>query len=235
MGRAFEYRKERKFRRWAAMSKAFTKIGKEIAMAVRAGGPEPTTNSRLRIALQNAKGANMPKDSVEKAIKRAVSKEEGDYQELVYEGIGPNGVAIMVECATDNPVRTVANLRLYFSKSGGALGNSGSVDYMFDRKGVFRIPADQVNFEELELNLIDWGAEDIELDEGIITVYTKFTDFGMMQKALEENNVPVEASELQRIPTSNKELTDAQMDSVINLIEKLEDDDDVQQVFHNAI
>ena len=234
MGRAFEFRKERKFKRWAAMSKAFTKLGKEIGMAVKAGGPDPATNSRLRIAIQNAKGVNMPKDNIEAAIKRATNKDEKDLEEIVYEGYAPHGVPVMVETATDNPNRTVANLRVIFSRNGGSLGVSGSVGFMFERKGVFKFPAEGINLEELELDLIDAGAEDIHEDEGEIFVYTQYQDFGAMQKALEEKKINVTSSELQRIATTAKDdLTEEQQEEVMQLIEKLEEDDDVQAVYHN--
>lgn len=216
------------------MAKTFTKIGREIAMAVKSGGPVPETNPRLRLAIQNAKGANMPKDRVEAAVKRASSKEEGDFQEVVYEGYGPHGVAVVVECATDNPTRTVANIRHYFSRAGGSLGTSGSLDFMFERKGVFRLPAEGIDVDELSLELIDAGAEDIQVEEGEVHIYTRFTDFGAMQKALEEKGMEIISSELQRIPTSTVELTDEQAEEVLGMIDKIEDDDDVQGVFSNV-
>ncbi len=214
------------------MSKAFTRLGKEIAIAVKQGGPEPSTNPRLRMAVQNAKGVNMPKDKIENAIKRASSKDEADLQEIVYEGYGPHGIAILIECATDNPTRTVANIRSYFSKLGGALGTSGSLDFMFERKGVFKIAAEGVNLEELELELIDYGAEDISVDDGEIFVYTQFSDFGGMQKALEEKKLDVVSAELQRIPTTTTSLNEEQEEAVMNLVERIEEDDDVQAVYH---
>ena len=233
MGRAFEYRKEKKFKRWAGMAKAFTKIGREIAIAVKEGGPDPAYNPRLRLAMHNAKTANMPKANVEAAIKRASSKEAENYEEILYEGYGPHGVAFMVETATDNTNRTVANLRLIFSKGGGNLGNSGEVDYMFNHRGQFKVKADSVNMEELELELIDHGLEDVDTEEDMLVLYSAFEDFGSLQKALEEQGIEVDSAGLVRIPTHTKELTDAQVDDVINLIDKLEDDDDVTQVFHN--
>lgn len=233
MGRAFEYRKARKEKRWGQMAKTFTKIGREISIAVKEGGPDPSTNARLRAAMQNARGANMPKDNVESAIKRASEKGDKDFNEIVYEGYGPHGVPIMVECATDNPVRTVANLRVYFSRSGGALGTNGSVDFMFSRKGVFRIPAEGIDLEELELDLIDFGAEDIQQHDDEIEIYTAYTDFGNMQKGLEEKGITVTNASLQRIPMSTKELTEAEAEDIVNLLDKLEDDDDVLAVFHN--
>ncbi|HEY4652150.1 MAG TPA: YebC/PmpR family DNA-binding transcriptional regulator [Pontibacter sp.] len=233
MGRAFEFRKARKFKRWDKMSKAFTRLGKEIVMAVKEAGPNPETNARLRTAMQNAKGVNMPKDRVEAAIKRASSKEEKDYEEIVYEGYGPYGIAILVETATDNINRTVANMRVYFSRGGGALGKTGSLDFIFTRKGIFKINPEGLNIEELELELIDDGAEDIYEHEGEIIVETAFTDFGQMQKALEEKGINVISAELQRIPNTRTELTDEQAEEIENLIEKIEEDDDVQAVYHN--
>ena len=202
-------------------------------MAVKENGPSPDGNARLRTAIQNAKGVNMPKDRVEAAIKRASSKEEKDYEEVVYEGYGPYGIAILVETATDNLNRTVANMRVYFSRSGGALGKTGSLDFIFTRKGIFRLPAEGLNLEELELDLIDYGAEDIYEHEGEIIVETAFTDFGAMQKALEEKSLPVTTAELQRIPNTRTELTDEQAEEIETLIEKIEEDDDVQAVYHN--
>ncbi|QCR20958.1 YebC/PmpR family DNA-binding transcriptional regulator [Pontibacter sp. SGAir0037] len=233
MGRAFEFRKARKFKRWDKMSKAFTRLGKEIAIAVKEGGPNPESNARLRTAIQNAKGVNMPKDKVESAIKRASSKEEKDYEEIVYEGYGPYGIAILVETATDNINRTVANMRVYFSRGGGALGKTGSLDFLFTRKGIFKIAPEGTDIEELELELIDFGAEDIYEHEGEIIIETAFTDFGTMQKALEEKGLNVISAELQRIPNTRTELTDEQAEEIENLIERFEEDDDVQAVYHN--
>jgi YebC/PmpR family DNA-binding regulatory protein len=232
MGRAFEFRKARKLKRWGAMAKAFTRLGKEIAIAVKQGGPDPALNSRLRAAVQNAKGVNMPKDRIDGAIKRASSKDESDYQEVVYEGYGPHGIAIVVECATDNPIRTVANVRMYFTRSEGTLGKTGSLEFLFDRVGMFRFPAEGVNLEEIELDLIDAGAEDIEQDDNEIIVYTDFTSFGQMQKVLEEKNINITSSELQRIPKNTTELTPEQQEDINKLLEKFEEDDDVQNVFH---
>ena len=233
MGRAFEFRKARKFKRWDKMSKAFTRLGKEIAMAVKESGPNPETNSRLRTAIQNAKGVNMPKDRIEAAIKRASSKEEKDYEEVVYEGYAPHGIAVVVECATDNLNRTVANVRMHFSKGGGSLGKTGSLDFMFDRKGIFKISSEGVNLEDLELELIDFGAEDIYEHEGEIIIETPFTEFGNMQKGLEEKGLEVISAEVQRIPTTRTELTEEQEEEVLGLIERFEEDDDVQAVYHN--
>ncbi|MFD2513600.1 YebC/PmpR family DNA-binding transcriptional regulator [Pontibacter locisalis] len=233
MGRAFEFRKARKFKRWDKMSKAFTRLGKEIVMAVKESGPSPETNSRLRTAIQNAKGVNMPKDRIEAAIKRASSKEERDYEEVVYEGYAPHGIAVVAECATDNLNRTVANVRMHFSKGGGSLGKTGSLDFLFERKGIFKIPAEGVDLEELELELIDFGAQDIYEHEDEIIIETAFTDFGAMQKGLEDKGLNVISSEVQRIPTTRTELTEEQEEEVMNLIERLEEDDDVQAVYHN--
>ncbi len=221
------------FARFDRMAKAFTRIGKDISIAVKHGGPNPEHNPKLRMAIQNAKGLNMPKDKVEAAIKRASSKEEKDFQEVVYEGYGPHGIPILVECATDNPTRTVANIRLHFSKNGGAMGNSGSVSFMFERKGVFKFDPKSLNLEELELDLIDAGAEDIEQHEDETLIYTKFTEFGNMQKFLESRHLEPKSSELQYLPTTTKELSEDQQDEVLRLVETLEGDDDVQSVHHN--
>ncbi len=234
MGRIFEKRKHKMFARYDKMAKAFTRIGKEIAMAVKSGGPDPDYNPRLRQTINNAKGVNMPKDRVDAAIKRAVSKDTANYEEVVYEGYGPYGVPILVETATDNPTRTVANIRLYFNRGGGQMGNSGSLSFIFDRKGVFRIEiANLPNYEEMELELIDSGLESMELEENEVIIYTAFGDFGKLQKALEEKNIIVTKASLERIPNSFAEITEEQMDEVLELVEKIEEDDDVQAVYHN--
>ena len=233
MGRIFEKRKHKMFARFDRMAKAFTRIGKDISIAVRQGGPHPEHNPKLRMAIQNAKGANMPKDRVEAAIKRASSKEEKDYQEVVYEGYGPHGVPILVECATDNPTRTVANIRLHFSKNGGSMGNSGSVAFLFERKGVFKFDPQKLNLDEMELDLIDAGAEDIDRQEDEIIVFTRFTEFGHMQKFLESQNIEAKSSELHYVANMTKELPEDQQDEVLKLVEVLESDDDVQNVYHN--
>lgn len=233
MGRVFEKRKHTMFARYDRMAKGFTRIGKEIAIAVKSGGPDPASNPRLRVTMQNAKGINMPKDRIEAAIKRASSKEEKDFEEVIYEGYGPHGIGILVECATDNPTRTVANVRMHFNRGNGTLGKTGSLDFMFERKGVFTLAAQNINRDELELELIDFGAEDIEVEGDNIYIYTKFTDFGAMQKALEQKGLNVVKSELQRIPHTTTELTPEQETEVMELIEKLEEDDDVQNVYHN--
>lgn len=233
MGRIFEKRKHKMFARYDKMAKAFTKIGREIAIAVRNGGPDPEYNPRLRLAMQNAKGVNMPKDRIDNAIKRASSKEEGNFEEAVYEGYGPYGVAIVVETATDNTTRTVANIRMYFNRGNGTLGKTGSLDFMFQRKGVFRLAKDKLNTEELELELIDFGLESLESDDEEIIIYTAYEDFGKMSKALEDKNIAVKKSALERLPTTYTELTEEQQDEVLQLIDRFEEDDDVQAVYHN--
>lgn len=233
MGRAFEYRKARKFARWSKMAVQFTRIGKEIAMSVKAGGPDPDNNPRLRVAMQNARDANMPKANVEAAIKRAISKDASDYHEVVYEGYGPHGVAILIETATDNPTRTVANVRFAFTKCGGSLGTSGSVDYMFDRKAFFKIDSTGLNLEELELELIDSGLEEIIQDDGETIIQVAFTDYGTMQHGLEERKIPVISVEKERVPLNQVAVTEEQQEQVFKLIERLEEDEDVQAVFHN--
>ncbi len=233
MGRVFEKRKYKMFARYDKMAKGFTRMGKEIAIAIKLGGGDPNGNARLRVAIQNAKGINMPKDRIDAAIKRATSKDESNLQEIVYEGKAPFGVAILCECATDNPTRTVANVRMNFNRYGGELGKTGSLDYLFERKGVFRIKNENINVEELEFELIDFGAEEIENDDEEIVVYTAFTDFGAMQKALEAKKLNIISSELERIPNATVELTDEQVEEVMILVGKLEEDDDVQMVFHN--
>lgn len=233
MGRAFEFRKERKLKRWGKMAKTFTRIGKDIVIAVKAGGPNPETNARLRVIIQNAKGANMPKDRIESAIKRASSKDEKDYEEIVYEGYAPYGVAVLAETSTDNINRTVANVRSYFTKCNGSLGTSGSLNFIFERKAVFRINAEGINPEELELELIDYGAEEIELDENEIVVYTAFENFGVLQKVLEDKKLNVISSELQRFPLTTVDVTSEQRAEIQKLIDKLEEDDDVNEVYHN--
>lgn len=215
------------------MSKAFNRIGREIEIAVKSGGIDPKVNSRLRIAIQNAKSVNMPKDRVEAAIKRASSKDTTGYQEVVYEGYAPHGIAVLIECATDNPTRTVANIRHYFSRYGGTLGASGSIAFMFERKGVFKIAAEKIsNPDEFELEFIDHGLEDLVQHEKELYVYTSFHDFGAMQKALEEKSIDVISTELQYLPTTTKELTEAEAKEVQELIDKIEEDDDVASVFH---
>ena len=234
MGRIFEVRKATMFARWDKMAKQFTRIGKEIAIAVKQGGPDPENNPALRRCFQNAKGVNMPKDRVEAAIKRAQGKDKTDYEELVYEGYGPHGVAVLVETATDNPTRTVANVRMHFNREGGNLGTSGSVAFTFNRMGEFKIKNEGLNLEELELELIDSGLEEIGEDsEGNIVIRTPFTEFGHMSKALEEKGIIPLSAELTRIPTTTVELDEDPAKEVLELIDKLEQDEDVQKVYHN--
>ena len=234
MGRAFEYRKARKLKRWGNMSRTFTRIGKEITIAAKAGGPDPDTNPRLRVLMQNAKAANMPKDTVERAIKKATEKDSSDYKEIVYEGYGPFGIAIVVEAATDNNTRTVANVRSYFNRYGGSLGTQGSLSCMFDHKSVFKIkPKEGVDLEELELELIDYGVDELEADEEEIDIYGAFEEFANIQKYLEENGFEIISAEFERIPTDLKEVTEEQRATLDKLLEKFEEDDDVQNVFHN--
>ena len=234
MGRAFEYRKARKLKRWGNMSRTFTKIGKEITIAVKAGGPDPQANSRLRALMANAKAANMPKDTVDRAIKKATDKDASDYKEIVYEGYGPFGIAIVVETATDNNTRTVANVRSYFNKFGGNLGTSGSLSFMFEHKCVFHIkPKDGVSLEDLELELIDYGVDELDQDEDDIVIYGAFVENSNIQKYLEDNGFEITSSEFVRIPNDTKEVTAEQRETLEKLLEKFEDDDDVQNVFHN--
>ena len=233
MGRAFEKRKHKMMANNAKTSKAFTRIGKEIAIAVKLGGSNPETNPKLRMVVQNAKSYNMPKDRVEAAIARAANKDEKELEEVVFEGYGPHGIAIVVETATDNNTRTVANIRMHFNRGNGALGKTGSLDFLFERKGIFKIEPGSFSLEDLELELIDYGAEEVAEEEDGVYVTTSFTDFGKMQKGLEEKGIKILSAELDRIPTNTTELTADQQKEVHALIERLEDDDDVQNVFHN--
>ncbi|MFD1061645.1 YebC/PmpR family DNA-binding transcriptional regulator [Winogradskyella litorisediminis] len=241
MGRAFEFRKARKMKRWSAMSKAFTRIGKDIVMAVKEGGPDPDSNSRLRAVIQNAKSINMPKDNIERAIKRASDKSQGDFKEVIFEGYAQHGIAVLVETATDNNTRTVANVRSYFNKTDGSLGTSGSVVFMFDHTCNFKIKGDDLDLEELELELIDFGVEEIfedtdEDEDGntieSVMIYAPFESFGKIQAYLEENNIEIISSGFERIPQVTKKLTEEQAADVEKLLEKLEEDDDVQNVYH---
>ena len=234
MGRIFEVRKSAMFARWDKMAKNFTRIGKEIAIAVKSGGPDPDNNPALRRCYINAKACNMPKDRVEAAIKRAMGKDTTNYDEIVYEGYGPHGVAIMVETATDNSTRTVANVRMHFTKGNGTLGTSGSVAFTFNRMGEFKIKNAGLNIEELELELIDFGLEEIGEDaEGNIIIRTAFNEFGNMSKALEEKGIEVVTAELTRIPVNTVELSEEEAQEVLKLVDKLEQDEDVQKVYHN--
>ena len=235
MGRAFEFRKARKMKRWSKMAKMFTRIGKDIVIAVKEGGASPETNSRLRQVMQNAKTANMPKDNVLRAIKKASSNDTANYEEVSLEGYAVNGVAIFVDCATNNNNRTVADVRSCFSKCNGALGTNGSLEFIFHRKGVFTIDPDQITIsaEDLEMKLIDGGLEELEIDEEAITVYCDFLDFSNMQKKIDELKIEVTNSELQRIPTNTKKITVEQSKKILKLLDLLEENEDVQQVFHN--
>jgi len=234
MGRAFEYRKARKMKRWGSMAKTFTKLGKDITIAVKAGGPDPETNPRLRVLIQMGRAANMPKENVERAIKKATSKDQADYKEIVYEGYGPFGIAIIVETATDNPTRTVANVRSYFNKYNGSLGTSGSVDFMFEHKCLFKVKEKEgIDIEEFELDLIDFGVDEIFVEDGEIVIYSEFSFYGTLQKFLDDNNFEVLSCEFERIPLDTKELTTEQTEEIEKLLAKFEDDEDVQNVFHN--
>ena len=237
MGRAFEFRKARKMKRWSKMAKTFTRIGKDIVIAVKEGGASPETNSRLRQVMQNAKAANMPKDNVLRAIKKASSKDTANYEEITLEGYAVNGIAVFVDCATNNNNRTVADVRSYFSKCDGALGTNGSLEFIFNRKGVFTIAKENINssLDDLEMELIDGGLEELEIDEEAITVYCNFTDFSNMQKKIEDLGIEIQNSELQRIPITTKTISASEAEKVIKLLDLLEENDDVQQVFHNMI
>ena len=237
MGRAFEFRKARKMKRWSKMAKTFTRIGKDIVIAVKEGGASPETNSRLRQVMQNAKAANMPKDNVLRAIKKASSKDTANFEEITLEGYAVNGIAVFVDCATNNNNRTVADVRSYFSKCDGALGTNGSLEFIFNRKGVFTIAKENINssLDDLEMELIDGGLEELEIDEEAITVYCNFTDFSNMQKKIEDLGIEIQNSELQRIPITTKTISASEAEKVIKLLDLLEENDDVQQVFHNMV
>ena len=235
MGRAFEFRKARKMKRWSKMAKVFTRIGKDLVMAVKEGGPYPDTNSRLRQVMQNAKSANMPKDNVLRAIKKASDKNTANYEEISLEGYALNGIAVFVDCATNNNNRTVADVRSYFSKCDGLLGTNGSLEFIFDRKGVFTIDPIHINMdvEDLEMELIDAGLEELDVDQEAVTAYCDFPDFNNMQTKLEKLGIEIANSELQRIPNNFKTITAQQAEKVLKLLDLLEENDDVQQVFHN--
>jgi YebC/PmpR family DNA-binding regulatory protein len=234
MGRAFEYRRAAKEKRWDKMSKLFPKLGKAITVAAKEGGPDPEMNGKLRTAILNAKAENMPKDNIEAAIKRASGKDGAVYDETVFEGKGPHGVLVMVECATDNNNRTVANVKSYFNKAGGGIVPSGSLEFMFNRKAVFELnKTESIDIESLELELIDAGLEEIEATDEMVFLYADYTDFGTMSKALEEQGLDVRKSTLQRIPTSPVEFTEEQLVDIEKMIDKIEDDDDVQAVYTN--
>lgn len=235
MGRAFEFRKARKMKRWGNMARVFTRLGKEIVMAAKAGGPDPDTNPRLRVLIQTAKSENMPKDNIERAIKRATSKDtDADYKEIQYDGYGPFGIAIVVEAATNNNTRTVANVRSYFNKAGGSLGTTGSLDFLFDHKSVFKIKAPEgIDLEELELELIDYGVDEIFGEENEILIYGAYESFSKIQKYLEENGYEILTGEFERIPHEQKELSAEQRETIEKLLEKFEEDEDVTHVYHN--
>lgn len=232
MGRAFEFRKERKMKRWSAMSKTFSRIGREITIAAKEGGGNPDNNIRLRMAMQNAKAANMPKDNVARAIKKATDKDTSDYKEITYEGYGPHGIAIFVETATDNHTRTVANVRSYFNKCDGTLGTNGSVEFLFERKCHFKIEKGERDIEELELELIDFGVEEIFEEDEHIMVYGDFPEFGNIQRGLDELNIEIIESGYERIPLNTKELNEEEQQDLTKLLDKLEEDEDVQNVYH---
>ena len=233
MGRAFEFRKARKIKRWSAMAKTFTRIGKDIVIAVKEGGSDPENNSRLRAVIQNAKTANMPKDNIERAIKKASDKNTENFKEVLFEGYAPHGIALLVETATDNNNRTVANIRSYFNKAKGSLGTAGSVEFMFDHSCNFRINPTGLNIEEVELEFIDFGVEEVFVDDDGILLYAPFGSFGMIQKELEKRNLEILFSDFERIPKVNKVLNPEAQEEVLKLIEKIEEDDDVQNVYHN--
>ncbi|XOV66698.1 MAG: YebC/PmpR family DNA-binding transcriptional regulator [Fluviicola sp.] len=234
MGRAFEYRRAAKEKRWDKMSKLFPKLGKAITMAAKEGGPDPDMNATLRTAIKNAKAQNMPKDNIEAAIKRASAKDAEAYAEIVYEGKGPHGVLVIVECATDNPGRTVANVKSYFNKAGGGVVPNGSLEFMFNRKAVFEFEkTEEMDFEMMELELIDAGLEEIEIDEDTVYIYGDYTAFGSLSEALEAMEIDVKKSNLQRIPTQPVEFSDEQFAEIEKMLDKIEDDDDIQQVFTN--
>ena len=232
MGRAFEFRKARKMKRWSAMAKTFTRIGKDIVMAVNDGGPIPESNSKLRAVIQNAKAANMPKDNIERAIKKASDKSTENYKEIVFEGYGPYGIAVIVETASNNNNRTVANVRSYFNKYGGNLGTAGSVEFMFERVCCFKINS-KIDLEELELDFIDFGVDEVLIDKDGICLYSPFENYGDIQKEIEKREIEIISSNFERIPKQLKSLSDEQRKEVEILIEKIEEDDDVQNVYHN--
>ena len=232
MGRAFEFRKARKMKRWSAMAKTFTRLGKDIVMAVKEGGPDPDNNSRLRAVIQNAKAANMPKDNIERAIKKASDKDSGDFKEVLFEGYAPHGIAVLVETATDNNNRTVANIRSYFNKANGSLGTAGSVEFMFDHSCNFRINPTDLDPEEIELEFIDFGVEEVFIDEDGMLLYAPFESFGTIQRELEKRAFEILSSGFERIPTTTKTLDAEAQEEVLQLLERIEEDDDVQNIYH---
>ncbi len=234
MGRAFEFRKARKMKRWSKMAKVFSRIGRDIVIAIKEGGPDPESNSKLRAVIQNARAANMPKDNIERAIKKATDKDTSDYKEVLFEGYGPHGIAFLIETATDNNQRTVANVRSYFNKCNGNLGTSGSVNFMFDHQCHFKIEKGDLDLDELELEFIDYGVEEVFVDEedGMIMMYGSFESFGKIQAALEERNLEINSSGFERIPQQTKSLDEEEAKDIEKLIDKLEDDDDVMNIYH---
>ena len=236
MGRIFQTRKQTMFKRYAKMAKAFTRIGKDIAMAVKTGGPNPDTNARLRVVIQNAKAVNMPKVNVDSAIKRASDKDTANYEEFIYEGYGPHGVPVLVECTTDNPTRTVANVRMHFNRVDGSLGTNGSVSFMFDRKALFKISSVGLNREEIEFELIDFGGEEYTWDDETneLIIQVPFTEFGNMQKGLEDKKIEIIETSKTFVTTAHKELTDEQELDLKKLIDRFDEDDDVVAVYHTA-
>ena len=234
MGRAFEYRRAAKEKRWDKMSRVFPKLGKAITLAAKESGADPSTNAKLRTAIQNAKAENMPKDNIEAAIKRATQKDVSEFTQINYEGKGPHGVLIFVECATDNPTRTVANVKSYFNKAGGGLVPTGSLEYMFKRKSVFEINESAINnLEELEFELIDYGCESVEKIDDTVFVYGDYTSFGSLTTGLEKNNIEVQKSNLERFPVTPVEFSETQLEDIEKMLDKIEEDDDIQFVFTN--
>ena len=235
MGRAFEYRKASKMARWDKMAKTFSKIGKDIALAVKAGGPDQDSNPALRRCIQNAKGANMPKDNVERAIKKASGADAEQYEEITYEGYGLGGVAFFVECTTNNPTRTVANVRAIFNKFDGSLGKNGELAFIFDRKGIFSIDKSSIkmDWDDFEMEMIDGGAEEVESDDDEVMITTAFEDFGTLSHKLEELGLEAKSAELERIPNNSKEVTEEQFKINMKMLDRFEEDDDVQNVYHN--
>lgn len=233
MGRAFEFRKARKMKRWSSMAKTFTRIGKDIVMAAKEGGADPSNNSKLRAIIQNAKAANMPKENVERAIRKASDKSTENYKEMIFEGYAPHGIAILIEATSDNNNRTVANIRSYFNKAKGSMGKSGSVDFLFERLCSFRLNKKNCNIGEIELDFIDYGVEEVFEEDNEIAVYGSFEDYGTIQKELENRNIEIISSSFDRIALSPKRVNQQQQSDIEDLIKKIEQDDDVQNVFHS--
>jgi YebC/PmpR family DNA-binding regulatory protein len=235
MGRAFEYRRAAKEKRWAKMSRIFPKLARAIQMAAKEGGADSDTNAKLRLAIQNAKSQNMPKDNIENAIKRALGKDAEDYVEVNYEGKGPHGVLVFTECATDNTTRTIANVKSYFNKAGGGLVNTGSLEFMFNRRAVFEFEKpEDLDLDEFELEMIDAGMEEFEVDENTVYAYADYKDFGTMSQAFDDKGIEIAKADLQRFPTSAVEFSDEQMVDIEKMLDKFEEDEDVQAVFTNV-